>query len=202
MVQWRVPAQPRPAAVRSGPRTGTAMLPEVMMRLVGKEKQRPATEASQPVWISPARPPAVSWPWPCGFGTRSWLESLWGWGSWRTLPSPRWRGTVSDGTFSPVTWAERSWRESGVFCCSCVSEDCKRSGWGVLEVQMKTVKTTTLAIIEILIFRRVCVMCFSLGTNTRNLNHHTEQELFCLLHNIELKWSITKLNEISHISFK
>ena len=137
MVHWIVPGQVGQAAVRSGPRTGTV---RPWVRSGGKGRRRPAAAASRPAWASPARPPAVSWPWPCGSETRSWPGSLWGWGSWRTPLSPRWRGTVSDGTSSPERAAARLWREFWVSCCSCVSVGCRGAGWAVLEIDLQSHK--------------------------------------------------------------
>lgn len=128
---WIVPVQVRRAAGRSVRRREPAR-PSV--RSGGRELRRPAAAASLPASVSPARPPAVSWPWPCGFETRSWLVSLWGWESSRTPLSPRWTGTVSDGTSSPGRAAARSWRGSWVFCCSCVFVGCTQLDWGVLGV--------------------------------------------------------------------
>lgn len=127
---WIVPVQVRRVSVRSRRRRE---LVRPSARSVGRERRRPAAEASLPASVSPSRPPAVSWPWPCGFETRSWLVSLWGWGSWRTPLSPRWRGTVSDGTFSPERAAERWWREFWVSCCFCVFVGCTQPDWGALE---------------------------------------------------------------------
>ena len=73
----------------------------------GTAARRRAARAWRPVYTFPARPPAVSWPWPSCFGTRFSPESPSGWASWRTRLARRWRGTVSGETCAPAPAAGR-----------------------------------------------------------------------------------------------